>query len=285
MTLSPQPPLPPTPVIASTTLLVTVLLCLLAPLAWVESQHLNQALMLTLNAWLDGQPAGQPVAPLVGALWSGITVMGLGLSMFLVFGIAARKQPGWMAAYLFCLLIGGLMVHLLKHAIDAPRPAAVLSTTDLHIIGSVLRTRSMPSGHSASAFAFAAVILLTPNPQRLRRWLLGPVLAIAVLIGLSRIAVGAHWPLDVLVGGALGWLFGGVSVVLASATGLTRWCGTKAGQWTLTVVWFGAALAMGPQKTGYPQAEPMQWALGVACALGALWRARSLWLDRRGPAA
>ncbi len=285
MSIPPEQPLPTTPVIASTTLLVAVLLCLLAPLAWIESQHVNQALMLALNACLDGQPASQPVAPIVGAIWSGITVLGLGLSMFLVFGIAARQQPGWMAAYLFCLLIGGLMVHLLKYAIDAPRPAAVLSATDLHVIGSVLRTRSMPSGHSASAFAFAAVILLTPNPQRLRRRLLGPVLAIAALIGLSRIAVGAHWPLDVLVGSALGWLFGGVSVVLAAASGLTRWCGTRAGQWTLTVVWFGAALAMGPQKTGYPQAEPMQWALGAACALAALWRARALWLEGRGGAA
>jgi membrane-associated phospholipid phosphatase len=276
-------PASPTPVIASTPLLVGVLLCLLAPLAWVESHHLNQPLMLTLNAWLVGQPAGPvtPLMPAVSAWWSGVTVMGLGLSMFLVFGAAARKQPGWIAAYIFCLLIGGLMVHLLKNAIDAPRPAAVLSLDQLHVIGSLLRTRSMPSGHSASALAFAAVILLTPNPRPLRRWLLAPVLTAAALIALSRIAVGAHWPLDVLVGGSLGWLFGGISVVLAGATGFTRWCGSRKGQWVLTIVWFGAALAMGPQKTGYPQAEPMQWALGAACALGALWRARSLWLEGR----
>lgn len=276
-------PASPTPVIASTSLLVGVLLCLLASLAWVESQHLNQPLMLTLNAWLVGQPAGpvMPLMPAVNAWWSGVTVMGLGLSMFLVFGAAARKQPGWIAAYIFCLLIGGLMVHLLKNAIDSPRPAAVLPLDQLHVIGSLLRTRSMPSGHSASALAFAAVILLTPNPRPLRRWLLAPALTAAALIALSRIAVGAHWPLDVLVGGSLGWLFGGISVVLAGATGFARWCGSRKGQWVLTIVWFGAALAMGPQKTGYPQAEPMQWALGAACALGALWRARSLWLEGR----
>lgn len=277
--MSTTPP-SPAPVIASTRLLAGVLLCLLAPLAWIESHHLNQPLMLALNGWLVGQPVG-PVMPAVSAWWSGVTVMGLGLSVFLVFGAAARRQPDWIAAYLYCLLIGGLMVHLLKNAIDAPRPAAVLPLDQLHIIGSLLRTRSMPSGHSATAFALAAVILLTPNPAQLRHWLLTPVLAMAVLIALSRIAVGAHWPLDVLVGASLGWLFGGISVVLAGATGFTRWCGSRRGQWVLTIVWFSAALAIGPQKTGYPQAEPMQWALGAACALGALWRARCLWLEGR----
>lgn len=280
MTLAPQSTRP-SPLLASPALLLVVLLCLLAPLAWVESHQLNQPLMLALNQALDAQPPGQPVTPIVGALWSGITVMGLGLSMFLVFGALAERQPGWMAAYLLCLLIGGLMVHLLKHAIDAPRPAAVLSPTDLHVIGDVLRTRSMPSGHSASAFAFAAVILLTPNPSRLRRWLLAPALGAALLIALSRIAVGAHWPLDVLVGSALGWLFGGVSVVLASTSGLARWCGSFAGRSVLTLAWFGAGVAMCLQQTGYPQAAPLQWVLGVACALAALWRARTVWASRQ----
>ena len=185
MTLAPQSTRP-SPLLASPALLLVVLLCLLAPLAWIESHQLNQPLMLALNHALDAQPPGQPLTPIVGALWSGITVMGLGLSMFLVFGALAERQPGWMAAYLLCLLIGGLMVHLLKHAIDAPRPAAVLSSTDLHVIGDVLRTRSMPSGHSASAFAFAAVILLTPNPSRLRRWLLAPALGAALLFYRNR---------------------------------------------------------------------------------------------------
>lgn len=275
----------PSLVSTSTALLLVVLACLLAPLAWVESHNLNQPLMLGLNHLLNAQAPGQTVAPLVSAWWSGVTVMGLGLSMFLVFGAWAERQPGWMAAYLFCPLIGGLLVHLLKHAIDAPRPPAVLSPGELHVIGSVLRTRSMPSGHSASAFAFAAVMLLSPNPWPLRRLLMAPALATAVLIALSRIAVGAHWPLDVLVGSALGWVFGGMSVALATTSGLTRWCASPAGRWVLTLAWFGAGLAMCTQQTGYPQAVPLQWVLGLACAAGALWRARRLWALRGAPAA
>ncbi|WP_374592440.1 phosphatase PAP2 family protein [Aquabacterium sp.] len=284
MSSAPQPA--PSPFVsASTALLLAVLACLLGALAWVESHNLNQPLMLGLNHLLNAQAPGQPVAPLASAWWSGITVMGLGLSMFLVFGIWAERQPGWMAAYLLCLLIGGLLVHLVKHAIDAPRPPAVLSLSELHVIGSVLRTRSMPSGHSASAFAFAAVMLLSPNPWSLRRLLLVPVLVAATLIALSRIAVGAHWPLDVLVGSALGWVFGGMSVALAATSGLTRWCASRPGRWVLTLTWFGAGLAMCTQQTGYPQAVPLQWALGLACAAGALWRAHRLWAQRGAPAA
>lgn len=273
--MPPQPASPPTlpPPIASPALWLGMLLCLAATLAWVEAQALNQPLMITLNAWLVGQPAaGQPVQALLAAGWSGITVMGLGLSMFLFFGLLAARRPDWMAGYLMCLLVGGLLVHLIKHAIDAPRPAAVLGADALHVIGEVLRKRSMPSGHSASGFAFAAVLLLTPGAARTRHALLMPVLLWASLIALSRIAVGAHWPLDVLVGSVLGWLFGGISVVLARTLGLTRWCASRTGQWVLALAWLLAGLAMCQQNTGYPQALALQWVLGLGCAAGALWR-------------
>jgi diacylglycerol kinase family enzyme/membrane-associated phospholipid phosphatase len=60
------------------------------------------------------------------------------------------------------------------------------------------RSNSMPSGHSASAAAFAIGVGLE-NPM------LGLVLAVpAALVGLSRIATGAHYPSDVLAGFAIG---------------------------------------------------------------------------------
>ncbi|MEO3974579.1 phosphatase PAP2 family protein [Streptomyces sp. CAU 1734] len=59
-------------------------------------------------------------------------------------------------------------------------------------------TTSFPSGHSASAAAFAAGVALES-----RGW--GAVIApVAVSVGFSRIYTGAHYPSDVLAGAALG---------------------------------------------------------------------------------
>lgn len=70
---------------------------------------------------------------------------------------------------------------------------------------------SFPSGHSQNAFLFALILSflvqhLLPNGKRLV-WI--PFLW-ATGICLSRVALGAHSPLDVTVGALTGWLFGGL---------------------------------------------------------------------------
>jgi undecaprenyl-diphosphatase len=60
--------------------------------------------------------------------------------------------------------------------------------------------QSFPSGHATTAFALAAVIgFLSP------RWF-PAVLGLAVLIGVSRVALGAHYPSDVVAGAFVGVL-------------------------------------------------------------------------------
>ena len=75
---------------------------------------------------------------------------------------------------------------------------------------------SFPSGHAMSAFAAAgAVALLAPR----LRW---PVLGLATLVAASRVYLGVHFLLDVLVGAALGLALG-----LAVAWPLRRRCGCQ----------------------------------------------------------
>jgi undecaprenyl-diphosphatase len=74
---------------------------------------------------------------------------------------------------------------------------------------SMPRSRSFPSGHSASAFAFAAAAGGTMPSASL------PLHALAGLVAYSRVHTGVHYPLDVIAGSAIGATVG--RLVLTSA--------------------------------------------------------------------
>jgi membrane protein DedA with SNARE-associated domain/membrane-associated phospholipid phosphatase len=109
------------------------------------------------------------------------------------------------------LLVAGLAliyiaVHVTKDAIDRPRPGGSLVDT----VGA-----AYPSGHSAYATAWvAAAVVLT---RRLRLVTSGALvfiaLAIAVLVGVTRVYLSAHWGSD--VGG--GWGLGAAVFALLGA--------------------------------------------------------------------
>lgn len=60
--------------------------------------------------------------------------------------------------------------------------------------------QSFPSGHATTAFALAAVLGFLSE-----RWFY-PALALAGVIGVSRVALGVHYPSDVLAGAVVGLL-------------------------------------------------------------------------------
>lgn len=87
----------------------------------------------------------------------------------------------------------------LKPLIARARPNEVMGAI---IVGSGSDGFSFPSGHATIAFAMA-VVLSRKEPKW--KWML---FTLAVLISLSRIYLGVHYPLDVVFGAFLGWGIG-----------------------------------------------------------------------------
>lgn len=98
---------------------------------------------------------------------------------------------------------------VIKASFDRPRPGGLLE--QVVVRGHEATGFGFASGHTAVAFALAAVAApYLPRPWRRLGW------GLAVVVGLARIYVGAHLPLDVLGGAALGW---GIAALLHLAIG------------------------------------------------------------------
>jgi undecaprenyl-diphosphatase len=119
-----------------------------------------------------------------------------------------RRRPearGLAAAGLFCWLLDlGL-----KALVGRERPDVVWRAIDLP------DTASFPSGHalgSLGVYGSLALLLARDFKRRWQRWLLvGPAFALALAIGVSRVYLGVHFPLDVLAG----WAGGTVAILIA----------------------------------------------------------------------
>ena len=136
----------------------------------------------------------------------------LALVGLVVFGARERDARRLAAVYLplaLALLASGAAVQELKDAFGTPRPLAVYGAERVRIELEPLFMFGFPSGHSSAAATFGVYALLAYG--RRVRW----VLALALLGGLSRIYVGAHWVIDVLGGWALGGSLGLLAYLLA----------------------------------------------------------------------
>jgi membrane-associated phospholipid phosphatase len=164
---------------------------------------LSMALLLLLSAnvslflFLNGG-----LSVLGDKLWSHLTVLGdstIALMFMLPF---ISRRPTFVWQFVLAAVLASLLTHGIKELLSAPRPPALLQASDFHLIGQSLQNNSFPSGHTITAFTLAGLFCL----QILNGTARYAMLVLAVLIGLSRIACGVHWPLDVLGGMIIGWL-------------------------------------------------------------------------------
>jgi undecaprenyl-diphosphatase len=181
-----------------------------------ETHAFDEAVMLALRApgnpqdplgprWLE-QAAGD-VTALGGT--TVVTLMTLAVLGFLIIDGKPR------AAGLVAISVGGgtLLSSLLKLGFDRPRPDLVPHAVEVY-------TASFPSGHAtAAAVAYLTLGGLVSWSQPRRRakiYVLSVALALTMIVGVSRIYLGVHWPTDVIAGWSIGaaWALGWLAVAI-----------------------------------------------------------------------
>lgn len=176
---------------------------LILSLVWSAGEHLDSLIFLFINVrswhprWLDR------AMWLFTQLGNGFTALLAGLLLYFVGNhrLAYELILGTLSLW--------LVVELVKALTARSRPYALLE--EARVIGWREPGLSFPSGHTSQAFFLAA---LTIRYFDLAPWLAFAAYAVAMLVGVTRMYVGAHYPRDVAAGAMLGTLWGIMIMVI-----------------------------------------------------------------------
>jgi len=168
---------------------------------------------LAVVRWLGGHGAA-PLDWLAWLLWLGGRFGGLWLLLALVGWAARRMKAAAVWQVILALILALVVVNVAaKPLADRSRPYELDAA--VRVVGGRPLSSSFPSGHTASAFA-AAVALSRGWPGGAGAWW-----TLAVLMALSRVYAGVHFPTDVAAGALIGYLCGCLVV------GRTAWYSTN----------------------------------------------------------
>lgn len=169
-----------------------------------EADEIDRMVFLALRERADinnplGPPWLQEAALEITALGS-FAVLGLITFAVIVWLLLLRKAG---TAALVAIAVGGgvLISTLMKSGFARARP-------DLVPHADVVHTASFPSGHAMSAavvyLTLAVLLARTQEHRRLKAYLVGVAIMVTLLVGVSRVYLGVHWPSDVIAGWCVG---------------------------------------------------------------------------------
>jgi membrane-associated phospholipid phosphatase len=190
-----------------------------------------------------------------------VTLFGNGFVALVVCTVWLRRRPELVWAGFIAALPAALITRLFKVVLNVPRPLSIIPE-QVQPLGPAYRHASFPSGDALTVFVLAAVACAayrTPQARAL-------IIFSAAVVAVSRIAMGVHWPIDVLSGAAAGWLCGCIGLSVASRFACTSAARTR----TLlaAALLFACSVALVFQKTSLPLADPLRYAIaGVGCVL------------------
>jgi len=169
-----------------------------------DTQSVDESLLLALRNPADlSDPLGPGWVEEMGRDFTALG--GVGVLVLITLGalgyllLASRYRAALFASI---AVPGGILLStVMKMGFDRPRP-------DLVPHEAMVYTASFPSGHSmmsAVTYLTLAALLIRVQPAlRLKAYLLILAILLTVLVGISRVYLGVHWPTDVLAGWTAG---------------------------------------------------------------------------------
>jgi len=176
----------------------------------------GDTLALDTKILLAFRDPARPSSP-IGPAWledSLLDLTALGSSTVLVLVVAAVAgflvlQRRYRTALFVAITAssGELVNTALKHAFNRPRPSIVPHLRNVY-------SASFPSGHAMESaivyLTLGAVLMRVADRRRTKIYCLGTAIVLTLLVGVSRVYLGVHYPTDVIGGWIIG--FGWASV-------------------------------------------------------------------------
>lgn len=169
-----------------------------------ETRVFDERILLALRTPGDLK---QPIGPawLEGAMidvtsLGGVPVLTMLTVIVVAFLLVSRRYAN--AALVTCAIAGGALLNtLLKIGFARPRPDLVD-----HLVA--VQSMSFPSGHAAASaityLTLGALLARTERRPTVRAYIFAVAVFLTLLIGVSRVFLGVHYPTDVLAGWCVG---------------------------------------------------------------------------------
>ncbi len=155
-----------------------------------------------LAAWINGW-SGHPVRDevMLWASWLNTRAL-IWVVAALVVALASRAGRGWRLMGVWRVLLAVMLASVVANDVVKPltprdRPYQVDSR--ISVVGRAPSGSSFPSGHAATATAGAIALGFVAPGLRWAGW------AFAVLVLLSRVYLGVHYPTDLVAAALIGW--------------------------------------------------------------------------------
>ena len=186
-----------------------------------ETHTFDEKILLSMrNPQNRSDPIGPEWLEEMGRDFTALGGMGVLIVLTLAVCGGLLLQKKYHAMFLvFIAVIGGLILSMiLKQQFERPRP-------DLVPHGSYVFTASFPSGHSmlsAVTYLTLAALLARFNSRvSFKVYIMLVAMFLTILVGISRVYLGVHWPTDVLAGWAAGAAW--ATVCSLTARYLQKW--------------------------------------------------------------